>query len=183
VIEFQVGTGETISQDAVVALIHGSVDGTLDDEILGALEVGRERTFEQDPTLALRILADIALRSLSPAINDPTLAVQALDGIDALLRRLATRTLKVGRIRPEGNAARPARLADVGRLPRRQPGRDHRSERSIAQRSQASEATAPGVALGRSGSSPSSGSGTTGPGSWGQDATGECLGTEVATTQ
>jgi uncharacterized membrane protein len=98
VVDFQIGTGETISQNEVVALLHGPIDGTLDDEILRALDVGRERTFEQDPTWALRILADIALRALSPALNDPTSAVQALDSIDALLRRLATRKLDLGKI-------------------------------------------------------------------------------------
>jgi uncharacterized membrane protein len=98
VVDFQVGTGETIWQNGVVALLHGPVNGTIDDEILQALDVGRERTFEQDPAWALRILADIALRALSPALNDPTSAVQALDGIDALLRRLATRKLDLGKI-------------------------------------------------------------------------------------
>ena len=98
VVDFQVGTGETIRQDGVVALLHGPIDGTLDDEILRALDVGHERTFEQDPAWALRILADIALRALSPALNDPTSAVQALDGIDSLLGRLATRKLDLGEI-------------------------------------------------------------------------------------
>ena len=98
VVEFQVGTGHTIWQNGVVALLHRPIDGTLDDEILRALDVGRERTFEQDPAWALRFLTDIALRALSPALNDPTSAVQALDGIDALLRRLATRKLDLGKI-------------------------------------------------------------------------------------
>jgi uncharacterized membrane protein len=57
--------------------------------------VGDERTFEQDPALALRLLADIALRALSPAVNDPTTAVQALDRIESLLRVLATRDLSM----------------------------------------------------------------------------------------
>ena len=98
VVDFQVGTGETIWQDGIVALIHGPIDGTLDDEVLGAMDVGRERTFEQDPAWALRILADIALRALSPALNDPTSAVQALDGIESLLRRLAIRKLDLHEI-------------------------------------------------------------------------------------
>jgi len=57
--------------------------------------VGEERTFEQDPAFALRLLADIALRALSPAANDPTTAVEALDAMDGLLRALATRELSV----------------------------------------------------------------------------------------
>ena len=63
-----------------------------------ALTVGEERTFEQDPAFALRLLADIALRALSPAVNDPTTAVQALDTMDGLLRLLATRDLSVERV-------------------------------------------------------------------------------------
>ena len=58
----------------------------------------RTRTFEQDPLFALRVLADIALRGMSSAINDPTTAVEALDAIDSLLRPLARRELDVGRI-------------------------------------------------------------------------------------
>ncbi|MEV7520514.1 DUF2254 family protein [Streptomyces sp. NPDC091371] len=48
---------------------------------------GDERTFDQDPMLTFRLLADIALRALSPAVNDPATAVQALDGIEGLLGR------------------------------------------------------------------------------------------------
>ena len=47
---------------------------------------GTERTIEQDPMFAFRILTDIALKALSPAINDPTTAVLALDQLQRLLR-------------------------------------------------------------------------------------------------
>ncbi len=66
-----------------------------DQDVSGALGVGSERTFDQDPALALRRLADIALRALSPAINDPTTAVQSLDVIADLLRSLIHRDLGV----------------------------------------------------------------------------------------
>jgi uncharacterized membrane protein len=65
---------------------------------VNALTVGEERTYEQDPLFAIRVLADIALRALSPAVNDPTTAVQALDAMDGLLRALATRELDIGRV-------------------------------------------------------------------------------------
>ncbi len=58
--------------------------------ILDALVSGSERTFTQDPLLAIRLLADIALRALSPAINDPATAVQALDEIEDLLSLVAS---------------------------------------------------------------------------------------------
>jgi uncharacterized membrane protein len=44
-------------------------------------------------------LVDIAIRALSPAVNDPTTAVQALDQIEDLLVRLGQRRLEIGDIR------------------------------------------------------------------------------------
>ena len=63
-----------------------------------AVELGSDRTFEQDPKFALRILVDVAIKALSPAINDPTTAVQALDQIEDLLLRLGQCDLDVGRM-------------------------------------------------------------------------------------
>jgi uncharacterized membrane protein len=96
VIELHAAPGETIFEGTVLGVVHGRADDGLDPEILEALTTGPERTFEQDPALALRVLADIALRALSPAVNDPTTAAQALDGLDSLLRRLASRELAIG---------------------------------------------------------------------------------------
>ena len=53
--------------------------------------LARQRTIDQDPAFVLRMLVDIAIRALSPAINDPTTAVQALDRIESLLVELAPR--------------------------------------------------------------------------------------------
>jgi uncharacterized membrane protein len=41
----------------------------------------------------LRLLADISIRALSPAVNDPTTAIQALDQIEDVLLRLSDRPL------------------------------------------------------------------------------------------
>ena len=60
----------------------------------------------QDPAFALRAIVDIALRALSPAVNDPTTAVQALDGLDVLLLDLARRDLDRRRIADEGGRLR-----------------------------------------------------------------------------
>jgi uncharacterized membrane protein len=98
VIEFKVGAGETIAEGAVLAVTGGPPDVTFEQEVVKACTAGVERTFEQDPQFALRVLADIALRALSAAVNDPTTAVQALDAADSLLRVLAVRELAVGRI-------------------------------------------------------------------------------------
>jgi uncharacterized membrane protein len=58
-----------------------------------AVAVGAERTLEQDPMYAVRILVDIAIRALSPAVNDPTTAVQVIKRVVELLRALGGRQL------------------------------------------------------------------------------------------
>ena len=53
--------------------------------------MGQERTLEQDPAFAFRIIVDIASKGLSPAINDPTTAVLAVDQVHHLLRNVGSR--------------------------------------------------------------------------------------------
>ncbi|WP_328421172.1 DUF2254 domain-containing protein [Streptomyces sp. NBC_00443] len=57
------------------------------------VSVGVERTYHQDLGFGLRQLSDIALRALSPAVNDPTTAVQALDRVVQFLAALSRRPL------------------------------------------------------------------------------------------
>jgi uncharacterized membrane protein len=52
------------------------------------LVLARQRTVDQDPAFVLRMLVDVAIRGLSPAVNDPTTAVQAIDRIEAILVQL-----------------------------------------------------------------------------------------------
>jgi uncharacterized membrane protein len=76
------------------------------DDLRNSVAVGQERTLEQDPALPFRIMVDIASKGLSPAINDPTTAVLAIDQIHNLLRNVGSRNLDdervfdaVGRVR------------------------------------------------------------------------------------
>jgi uncharacterized membrane protein len=71
-----------------------------------SVAVGQERTLEQDPTFAFRIMVDIANKALSPAINDPTTAVLALDQIHHLLRKVGDRYLETGNARDAGDQLR-----------------------------------------------------------------------------
>jgi uncharacterized membrane protein len=64
-----------------------------------SVAVGQERTFQQDPGFAFRIIVDIASKGLSPAINDPTTAVLAIDQIHHLLRNVGCRRLDDERVR------------------------------------------------------------------------------------
>ena len=68
------------------------------DALCQSVAVGQERTLEQDPAFAFRIMVDIASKGLSPAINDPTTAVLALDQIHHLLRNVGSRRLDDGRV-------------------------------------------------------------------------------------
>jgi uncharacterized membrane protein len=105
VIEVCVWPGDVLPEQSRVGVIHGG-DQLEERELIRALQVGIERTFDQDPGLALRVLADIALRALSPAVNDPTTAVQALDQTDGLLRVIVNRELAVGTICSTNGEAR-----------------------------------------------------------------------------
>ena len=58
------------------------------DRIVGAIEITDARTMLQDVDFAIRQLVDIGLRALSPAINDPTTAVEIILRLGSLLRRL-----------------------------------------------------------------------------------------------
>lgn len=85
------------------------------------ISVGVERTYHQDLGFGLRQLSDIALRALSPAINDPTTAVQALDRIVQFLAALSRRPLDAALHRDRGGAVRLAQpvpgwteLVDLG---------------------------------------------------------------------
>ena len=76
------------------------------DAMCQSLAIGQERTLEQDPTFAFRIMVDIANKGLSPAINDPTTAVLALDSIQFLLRTVGKRRLHNGQVRDNSGRLR-----------------------------------------------------------------------------
>ncbi|MER5467808.1 DUF2254 family protein [Streptomyces sp. NPDC002685] len=87
--------GDFVPPSGTVVEIHGGTSAPDPRRVTGLLALGSERTIEQDPGFALRILVDIAIRALSPAVNDPTTAVQVLNHIDAFLHavgRVATRS-------------------------------------------------------------------------------------------
>lgn len=62
---------------------------SLRDRVASALHTGIERTATQDVGYGLRQLTDVAIRALSPGINDPTTAVHALNSCSAVLCELA----------------------------------------------------------------------------------------------
>lgn len=71
-----------------------------------AVCTGFERTAAQDVGYGLRQLTEVAVRALSPGINDPTTAVHALSHSSALLCELASRDLAPRLLRDEEGAVR-----------------------------------------------------------------------------
>jgi uncharacterized membrane protein len=94
VIEFMPQVGDFVAVDEPLFVLYGAAAAISDDALRATVAFGPERTLEQDPMFAFRILVDIGLKALSPAINDPTTAVLAIDQVQRLLRVLGRRHLR-----------------------------------------------------------------------------------------
>ena len=93
VIVMSATVGDTLVEGDPILRVHGAAMPIPERELIQAVHIGAQRTFEQDPKYPLRLLVDIAIKALSPAINDPTTAVQAIDQINDLLLRLGREEL------------------------------------------------------------------------------------------
>src|SRR6186997_2926863 len=101
VIEFVPQVGDFVAVDEPLFRLYGAAHAASDETLRSTVEFGSERTLEQDPTFAFRIVIDIALKALSPAINDPTTAVLAIDQLQRLLRSVGERNLRTDNITDE----------------------------------------------------------------------------------
>ena len=93
IIEFVPQVGDFIAVGEPLFYLYGSAQEVDDRTLLALIALGSERTMEQDPMFSFRIEVDIALKALSPAINDPTTAVLAIDQLHRLLRKVGERSL------------------------------------------------------------------------------------------
>ena len=105
---FRHGVGDFVHIGSPLFEIRGpspppGADGALE----GMVALGKERTVEQDPAFAVRLLVDIANRALSAAVNDPTTATQVLDYVEDML-------LVIGRKDFAGRGV----FCDLGGVPR-----------------------------------------------------------------
>ena len=94
VLDFVVQVGDFLCVDEPVFYFYGNTDAINPQRLRDLVALGSERTMEQDPMFAFRIMVDIALKALSPAINDPTTAVLAIDQLNRLLRMVGRRSLR-----------------------------------------------------------------------------------------
>jgi uncharacterized membrane protein len=106
IVEVASSAGDFVVEGTLLLRVYGGTQHINEKAFREAFGLGGDRTFEQDPKYALRLLVDIAIKALSPAINDPTTAVQALDQIEDLLRRLGSRRLEIGATRDNSGQLR-----------------------------------------------------------------------------
>ncbi len=80
--------GDFVAEDGPLFEVYGD-SGVPVREVLRQVDIARERSMRQDPAYGFRQLVDIGEKALSPALNDPTTAVQVLDRLLDLLGRIA----------------------------------------------------------------------------------------------
>jgi uncharacterized membrane protein len=104
VLEMLVRVGEYVPAGSPVVAVHAAgppgagADGAGDSAgrppdraVLAGLSLGEGRSLYQDPAFGIRQLADIASQALSPAVNQPTTAVQVIDRLEEILLHLGRR--------------------------------------------------------------------------------------------
>ena len=79
--------------DLVMVFPGECVNRKLCDQINDAFIFGRQRTEQQDVEFPINQLVDIALRAISPGINDPTTVIECIDQLSAGLSYLAQREI------------------------------------------------------------------------------------------
>ena len=94
--------GDALLTGDVLVSVVGTGPPLDHQRLASALWFDRERSLVNDPAYAIRLLVDIAIRALSPAVNDPTTAVSVLDQIEGILRRWARRALEDNQSRDAG---------------------------------------------------------------------------------
>ena len=95
IVRMEHGIGDFVVRNTTLASL--SLEETPDEETITALQatfcISRHRTVEQDPAFGIRQFVDVALKALSPGINDTTTAVMCVDYLTAILARIAPRQI------------------------------------------------------------------------------------------
>ena len=107
VLELVPALGAFVPAGGPLFIVHGCPDDLDENRLLSALSLKLEPTLDEDVAYGMRLLVDIAERSLSEsAFQDPTTAVQAIDRLHDILRQLARRPFSDGRVPDEDGEIR-----------------------------------------------------------------------------
>jgi uncharacterized membrane protein len=95
IVRLRPAIGDFVIRDSVIIEVGGPQPLGDDDaqQLLGCVSIDRQRTAEQDPSFGIQQLVDVAVKALSPGINDPTTAALCIDRLTAVLSRLAVRRI------------------------------------------------------------------------------------------
>lgn len=107
IVRMEHGIGAFVVQNTALlslALTYPPDQNTI-DAFNAAYSIGRHRTVEQDPAFGIRQIVDIAIKALSPGVNDTSTAVMCVDYLTSILARLASRQFPP-LYRYEGNTLR-----------------------------------------------------------------------------
>ena len=112
-VELTTPIGAHVAHGSPLGVLHHGTAGAstaafdgISDAFDACLLISNERSLLQDPGFGFRQLVDIAIRALSPSVNDPTTAVQVLDRLTDLLGRVAGRTDPTGWYADDDGVAR-----------------------------------------------------------------------------
>jgi uncharacterized membrane protein len=94
-----------IEAQPLVAVAGAPVDDAASQALCRAFMIDRQRTVDQDPAFGIRQIVDIALKALSPGINDTTTAINCIDHLGVILSRLAARRIESA-VRADAGAVR-----------------------------------------------------------------------------
>lgn len=106
VIEVVASVGDVVVERSTILEVFGTAQKINEQILRNAIDLGEQRIFTQDPKYAIRLLVDVAIRALSPALNDPTTSIQALDEIADLLVHLGLRRIEIGTFYDGGGSLR-----------------------------------------------------------------------------
>jgi len=97
VVEFAVAVGEFVAEEQLFFRVHGAGAASINEAALWrCVGLDVERTLDQDPAFGFRIIVDVASKAVSPAINDPTTGVLAIDQLQHLLALIGQRQIDNG---------------------------------------------------------------------------------------
>jgi uncharacterized membrane protein len=98
--------GDAVKNGSEMVLIQEGKKSVSEFSVLNAIKMDIGPGFRNDPKYSLRLLVDTAIRALSPAVNDPTTAVQVLDHIEYLLFLLGNVHLDIGEVSDKNGTLR-----------------------------------------------------------------------------
>jgi len=88
--------GHFVVEGETILLVSGGgeLEAEVGDRLRACFLLGRERTPEQDPEHGIHQLVEVAVRALSPGVNDPYTALSCVDWLGAMLCRVGPRPLR-----------------------------------------------------------------------------------------